>query len=186
MIKEDTHHLFFKFPQSAEIFDVDAFFPHIWYLRHQRNLASTSWTHAQRRTTAHLQPPCTHWPSSESWCTHRYTPKRRVIQQTLLADWNRERINSRWYHWEKMEHNVEICSLPGHRRPTPPTRSRFWACGATVMLNVCPLMYMLRSLNCSSSPYIFSLDDVSDNYNVAAPTFPLFIIHKQLMQHLVK
>lgn len=40
---------------------------------------------------------------------HAYTcfPRQHVIRQTPLADWNRERINSRWYHWEKMEHNVE-------------------------------------------------------------------------------
>lgn len=28
-------------------------------------------------------------------------------QRVMLADWNEVRINSRWYHWEKMEHNVE-------------------------------------------------------------------------------
>lgn len=38
---------------------------------------------------------------------HAFFPRQQVIRQTLLADWNRERINSRWYHWEKMEHNVE-------------------------------------------------------------------------------
>ena len=38
---------------------------------------------------------------------HTHFPRQRVIRQTLLADWNGERINSRWYHWEKMEHNVE-------------------------------------------------------------------------------
>lgn len=38
---------------------------------------------------------------------HTYFPRQRVIRQTLLADWNEGRINSRWYHWEKMEHNVE-------------------------------------------------------------------------------
>lgn len=32
-----------------------------------------------------------------------YFPRQRV----MLAHWNEVRINSRWYHWEKMEHNVE-------------------------------------------------------------------------------
>lgn len=40
-----------------------------------------------------------------TWST--YYPRQQVIWQTLLADWNKCRINSRWYHWEKMEHNVE-------------------------------------------------------------------------------
>ena len=69
-------------------------------------------THAQRltplRQTSTLAHTHGHWPSSQRSCTHiQYFPRQRVIRQTLLADWNEERINSRWYHWEKMEHNVE-------------------------------------------------------------------------------
>lgn len=66
--------------------------------------------HAERLTTPSKPPPyppCTHWPSFENAHAHTYFPRQRVIRQTLLADWNKERINSRWYHWEKMEHNVE-------------------------------------------------------------------------------
>lgn len=49
----------------------------------------------------------THIDQALSAHAHTYFPRQRVIRQTLLADWNEERINSRWYHWEKMEHNVE-------------------------------------------------------------------------------
>ena len=59
-------------------------------------------------------PPFTHAQAHAHTLTklfnayaHTYFPRQRVIRQTLLADWNEERINSRWYHWEKMEHNVE-------------------------------------------------------------------------------
>lgn len=63
---------------------------------------------SQQPTHPHPYPPHRHRRCCECSCTHvQYFPRRQVIQQTLLADWNEERINSRWYHWEKMERNVE-------------------------------------------------------------------------------
>ncbi len=50
---------------------------------------------------------CTHTNQAHNARAHTYFPRQQVIGQTLLADWNEQRINSRWYHWEKMEHNVE-------------------------------------------------------------------------------
>lgn len=52
-------------------------------------------------------PLHTHIVQAFSVCAFTFFPRQRVIRQTLLADWNEESINSRWYHWEKMEHNVE-------------------------------------------------------------------------------
>lgn len=57
----------------------------------------------------HLSLPSIHTLTELSVGVHAqtYFPRQRVIRQTPLADWNGENINSRWYHWEKMEHNVE-------------------------------------------------------------------------------
>lgn len=89
-----------------------------------------------------------------------------------------ERINSRWYHWEKMEHNMEICSLPGHHRP-PPNKQQILGMWCNREARCMPSD--VRALNAKAlvhshmtlCRHICSYK--TDNYNIAGPIFTLFI-----------
>lgn len=85
---------------------------------------SMKWMLLSTKTSPYLKVDNTHQrPALSSVHTlcelsvymHIYTPPGSgSFEQTPQADWYRVSINSRWYHWEKMEHNVENtpCLVP--------------------------------------------------------------------------
>lgn len=79
--------------------------------QHQVNISVSIDKHVLKGFTTpdkHLSLPSMHTLTEPFGVrVQTYFPRQRVIRQTPLADWNGESINSRWYHWEKMEHNVE-------------------------------------------------------------------------------
>lgn len=120
-----------------------------------------------KHTHPHPTPAYTH--------TH---PRWQVIRQTLLDDWKRERINSRWYHWEKMEHNVEMCSLPGHHGP-PPNKEQIlgmW-CNSEARCMPSDVHALNTKALVHSHMALFRHICIykADNYNIAGPIFTLFI-----------
>lgn len=115
-------------------------------LKGWRQPNSTLRTHIDRALSAHA---------------HTHFPRQQVIQQTLLADWNRERINSRWYHWEKMEHIVENtpCQATTGRHNQQREQTLGMRCNREAT-HACHTMYNELAQEWSRSPRVLSDDDI--------------------------